>query len=158
MPCRPQSNPTFTNSDGVPPELVVLGFRRRPACTGQTGRRYRSDRPAQGFAGVDRFDDCPRILAHSRVLTRFCVNTTPITDQIRLCIESKVTDRTILAGSSRSAAPTQPGSDAPQLPAPSPHGHRGTRIGTTDQAWPPGCPRSMGTSTAASSPSTDARP
>ena len=62
------------SSDGVPPELAVLGFRRRPACTGQTGRRHRSDRPAQGFAGVDRFDDRPRVLAHSSVLARFCVN------------------------------------------------------------------------------------
>ena len=44
--CRPQDNPTFTSCDGVPLELVVLGFRRRPACTGQTGRRHRSDRPA----------------------------------------------------------------------------------------------------------------
>ena len=58
----------FTSSDGVPPEFAVLGFRRRPVCTGQTGRRHRSDRPAQGFAGVDRFDDRPRVLAYSSVL------------------------------------------------------------------------------------------
>ena len=74
MACRPQSNPTITSSDGVPPELAVLGFQRVPACTGQTGRRYRSDRSAQGFAGVDCFDDRSRVLAHSSVLARFCVN------------------------------------------------------------------------------------
>ena len=75
MACRPQSNPTITSSDGVPPELAVLGFQRAPAYTGQTGRRYRSDRSARGFAGVDRFDDRSRILAHSSVLARFCVNS-----------------------------------------------------------------------------------
>ena len=26
------------SSDGVPPELTVLGFQRAPACTGQTGQ------------------------------------------------------------------------------------------------------------------------
>src|SRR6185312_2314856 len=62
------------SSDGVPPELAVLGFQRAPACTGQTGRRNRSDRSAQGFAGVDRFDDRSRVLAHSSVLAQFCVN------------------------------------------------------------------------------------
>ena len=41
----------------VPPELAVLGLRELPACTGQTGRRNRSDRSAQGFRCVDRFDD-----------------------------------------------------------------------------------------------------
>ena len=66
----------FTISDGVSPELAVLGFRRCPACTGQTGRRHWSDRPAQGFAGVDRFDDGPSVLAHSSVLAQFCVNIT----------------------------------------------------------------------------------
>ena len=55
--CRPQSNPRSTSSDGVPPELAVLGLRELPACTGQTGRRNRSDRSAQGFCCVDRFDD-----------------------------------------------------------------------------------------------------
>ena len=74
MACRPQSNPTITSFDGVPPELAVLDFQRTPACTGQTGRRYRSDRSAQGFAGVDHFDDRSRILTHSSVLMRFCVN------------------------------------------------------------------------------------
>ena len=74
MACRSQSNPTFTSSDGVPPELAVLDLRELPACTGQTGRRNRSDRSAQGFAGVDRFDDRPRVLAHSSVLVRFGVN------------------------------------------------------------------------------------
>ena len=74
MACRPQSNPTITSSDGVPPELAILGFQRVPACTGQTGRRYRSDRSAQDFAGVDRCDDRSCILAHSSVLARFCVS------------------------------------------------------------------------------------
>ena len=27
----------MTSSDGVPPELAVLGIRELPACTGQTG-------------------------------------------------------------------------------------------------------------------------
>ena len=62
------------SSDGVPPELAVLGLREFPACTGQTGRRNQSNRSAQGFAGVDRFDDRSRVLAHSSVLARFCVN------------------------------------------------------------------------------------
>ena len=62
------------SSDGVPPELAVLGFRRRPACTGQTGRRHRSDRPAQWFVGVDGFDNRSGVLAHLSVLARFCVN------------------------------------------------------------------------------------
>ena len=75
MACRLQDNPTFTSSDGVPPELVVLGFQRIPARTGLTGRRHRSDRPAQSFVGVDRFDNRSRVLVHSSVLVRFCVNT-----------------------------------------------------------------------------------
>ena len=74
MACRPQDNPKFTSSDRVPSELVVLGFRRRPAYTGQTGRRHRSDWPAQGFVGVDGFDDRSRVLAHLSVLARFYVN------------------------------------------------------------------------------------
>ena len=65
----------MTSSDGVPPELAVLGFQRSPAWTGQTGRRHRSDRPTQGFVGVDRLDDRSRVLAHSSVLAWFCVNT-----------------------------------------------------------------------------------
>ena len=64
----------ITSSDGVPPELAVLGFQRASACTGQTGWRYRSDQSAQGFAGVDHFDDRSRVLAHSSVLALFCVN------------------------------------------------------------------------------------
>ena len=50
MAYRTQSNPSSTSSDGVPPELAVLGFRGAVPAP--------SDRPAQGFAGVDRFDDC----------------------------------------------------------------------------------------------------
>ena len=57
----------MTSSDGVPPELVVLGFQRIPARTGLTGRRHRSDRPAQSFVGVDRSDDRSRVLVHSSV-------------------------------------------------------------------------------------------
>ena len=74
MACRSQSNPSVTSSDGVPPELAVLGFQRSPAWTGQTGRRHRSDQPAQGFVGVDRSDDRSRVLAQSSVLAQFCVN------------------------------------------------------------------------------------
>ena len=71
MACRPQNNPTITSSDGVPPELAVLGLREFPACT---GRQNLPDWSAQGFLYVDRFDDRPRVLAHSSVLARFCVN------------------------------------------------------------------------------------
>ena len=60
--------PYVQSSDGVPPELAVLGFWRRPTCTSQAGRRHRLDRPGQGFAGVDHFDDRSRVLAHSSVL------------------------------------------------------------------------------------------
>ena len=35
--CRPQSNPSRASSDGVPPELTVLGFRSSLLHTGQTG-------------------------------------------------------------------------------------------------------------------------
>ena len=48
MACQPQDNPRSASSDGVPPELAVLGFRKaslRP--TGLTGRRrvsFGSDR------------------------------------------------------------------------------------------------------------------
>jgi len=48
----------FTSSDEVPPELAVLGFRGFLAYTSQTGWRHRSDRSAQDFRRVDRFDDC----------------------------------------------------------------------------------------------------
>ena len=75
MACRPQSNPSRASSDGVPPELVFLGLRGSLLHTGQTGLRNRSDqfaepvRPVrQGIAGLDRFDDLLRILAHSSVL------------------------------------------------------------------------------------------
>ena len=57
----------MTSSDGVPLELAVLGFQRSPARTGLTGRRHRSDRPAQSFVGVDRSDDRSRVLVHSSV-------------------------------------------------------------------------------------------
>ena len=54
MDCRPQSSPSSISSDGVPPELLVLGLRRLPGApvcyTGLTGRRREA-------AGVDRFDD-----------------------------------------------------------------------------------------------------
>ena len=57
----------MTSSDGVPLKLAVLGFQRSLARTGLTGRRHRSDRPAQSFVGVDRSDDRSRVLAHSSV-------------------------------------------------------------------------------------------
>ena len=64
MALRPQSNPSTASSDGVPPELVFLGLRavlhrsvRPVGTTGQTGW-------AQGFVGVDRFDDHPHVLPH----------------------------------------------------------------------------------------------
>ena len=73
-PCRPQGNPSCASSDGVPPELAFLGHRGVLHPTGQTGWRNRSDRSAQGIAGSNRFDDLLCVLAHSNVLTRFCVN------------------------------------------------------------------------------------
>ena len=75
MACRPQSNPSRTSSDEVPPELAFLGLRGSLLHTGQTGLWNRSDRFAQGIAGLERFDNLLRILAHSSVLARFCVNT-----------------------------------------------------------------------------------
>ena len=67
MALRPQSKTSTASSDGVPPELVFLGLRgvlHRPGrpvgTTGQTSS-------AQGFVSVDRFDDRPRVLAHSSV-------------------------------------------------------------------------------------------
>ena len=54
MACRPQSNPSSISSDGVPPELLVLGLRRLPGApvryTGLTSRRREA-------AGVDRLND-----------------------------------------------------------------------------------------------------
>ena len=71
MACRPQSNPRSTSSDGVPPELEVLGFRGR---AGLTGRHNRSDRSVRReLVGEDRVDD-PRVLAHSSVLAQISVN------------------------------------------------------------------------------------
>ena len=75
MACRPQSNPSRASSDEVPLELAFLGLRGSLLHTGQTGLWNRSDRSAQSSAGVDRFDDRSRVLAHSSVLARFCVNT-----------------------------------------------------------------------------------
>ena len=38
MACRPKDNPRSASSDGVPPELVVLGLREAALCpTGLTG-------------------------------------------------------------------------------------------------------------------------
>ena len=72
MACRPQSNPSSISSDGVPPELLVLGLRRLPGVpvryTGQTGRRREA-------AGVDRFDDLATRSSAFECVTRFCVNT-----------------------------------------------------------------------------------
>ena len=75
MACRPQSNPKSTSSDGVPPELEVLGFRGSPWSTGLTGRYHRSDRSVRREpVGEDRVDD-PRVLALSSVLAQISVNT-----------------------------------------------------------------------------------
>ena len=64
MACRSQSNPRFTSSDEVPPELAVLGSRsvlHRPVdTTGWTGS-------AQSIAGVDHFDDRSHVLVHPSV-------------------------------------------------------------------------------------------
>ena len=50
MACRPQDNPRSTSSDGVSPELAVLGLREASLCpTGLTGRRGTS-------SGCDRCD------------------------------------------------------------------------------------------------------
>ena len=52
--CRLQDNPRSASSDGVPPELVVLGFRGVSASSGLTGLKNQSDRSAQDLAGEDR--------------------------------------------------------------------------------------------------------
>ena len=67
MAYRPQSNPRFMSSDGVPPELEVLGF---PGVLGRTGLTGRRGEPV----GEDRVDDL-RVLALSSVLAQICVNT-----------------------------------------------------------------------------------
>ena len=46
------------SSDGVPPELEVLGFRGSPWSTGLTGRYNWSDRSVRReLVGEDRVDD-----------------------------------------------------------------------------------------------------
>ena len=75
MPCRPQSNPRSTSSDGVPPELEVLGLHGVLCRTGLTGRHNWSDRSMRREpVGEDRVDN-PRVLAHSSVLALISVNT-----------------------------------------------------------------------------------
>ena len=54
MACRLQDNPRSASSDGVPHELVVLGFRGVSASSGLTDLKNRSDRLAQDFAGENR--------------------------------------------------------------------------------------------------------
>ena len=54
MACRLQDNPRSAGSDGVPPELMVLGFRGVSTSSGLIGLKNRSDRPAQDLAGEDR--------------------------------------------------------------------------------------------------------
>ena len=54
MACRPQGNPRSSSSDGVPPELEVLGFREFLRPTGLTGWRGRSDQSCLKPAGEDR--------------------------------------------------------------------------------------------------------
>ena len=66
MVFRPQSNPRSTSSDGVPPELEVLGFR---GCSDRSDRSVRREP-----VGEDCVDD-PRILALSSVLAQISVNT-----------------------------------------------------------------------------------
>ena len=44
MACRPQGNPRSSSSDGVPPELEILGLRVFLPSTGLTGWSGRSDR------------------------------------------------------------------------------------------------------------------
>jgi len=73
--CRPQSNPRSTSSDGVPPELEVLGLCGVLCRTGLTGRHNRPDRYVRREpVGEDRVDDL-RVLALSSVLAQISVNT-----------------------------------------------------------------------------------
>ena len=67
MACQLQDNPRSASSDGVLPELVVLGFRGVSASSGLTGRR-------RDTAGVDRFDDLAARSSTFECVTRFCVN------------------------------------------------------------------------------------
>ena len=54
MACQPQDNPKSLSSDGVPPELEVLGFREFLRLTGLTGWREWSDRSCLKPAGDGR--------------------------------------------------------------------------------------------------------
>ena len=74
MAYQPQSNPRSISSDGVPPEIEVLGLRGVLYRTGLTGRHNRSDRSVRREpVGEDRVDD-PRVLAFSSVLAQISVN------------------------------------------------------------------------------------
>ena len=64
MAYRLQDNPKSTSSDGVPHELMVLGFRGVSASSGLTGLRRTS---------LVRIVCDPRVLAHSCV-DQNCVN------------------------------------------------------------------------------------
>jgi len=57
--CRLQDNPISASSDGVPPELVVLGFRGVSVSSGLTGLRRTS---------------LVRIVCDPRVLVLLCVD------------------------------------------------------------------------------------
>ena len=75
MACRLQRNPRSTSSDGVLPELEILGFHGVLCRTDLTGRHNRSDRSVHREpVGEDRVDD-PRVLALSSVLAQISVNT-----------------------------------------------------------------------------------
>ena len=76
MACRLRATLASVSSDRVPPELAVLGLRDVLLCSGQTGRHSRSDRSAQDLAGVDRFDNRSRVLAHPSVFgANLCQHT-----------------------------------------------------------------------------------
>ena len=69
--CRPQSNPRSTSSNGIPPELEVLGFYGILCITGLTGCPNRSDWSTRREpVGEDRIED-PCVLAHSIVWPDF---------------------------------------------------------------------------------------
>ena len=85
MACRPQSNSRSRSSDGVPPELAVLGLRGVLCRSGLTGRHNRSDRSVRREpVGEDRVDD-PRVLAFSSVLAQISVNSLPDLDDGMVC-------------------------------------------------------------------------
>ena len=90
MARRPQSHPTITSSDGVPPELSVLDLREFSACTGQTGRETGQTGPSRVFAVLIVLTIVARSSAFECVGANLCQHTflaTPLGNQINLVLK-----------------------------------------------------------------------